>query len=302
MSTARIKAYSYLLAAIAIWGVASPVIKYTLDGIEPFAFLAYRFGISAVVSLVFFLVKRPRISRPAYTIPVSMVYGATAFVIALSALFVGLENSTVLDLNIVTIIGPILVMLGGALFFRDRITHKEKLGAAIAFGGTILALFLPELSGDDGLRFTGNLLLFVYLLSDTAATLFAKKLERKRIPASILSNLGLLGAGIGFMLIGFATYGTGLVNIILELPLKYHLGVWYMATLSGSAAYYFYVRGYRTIEASEAALFTYLIPVFSVPLAVFWLGESITLPFVAGIVIVAIGVAIAELKKSKVKS
>ena len=74
-----------------------------------------------------------------------------------------------------------------------------------------------------------------------------------------------------------------------------------MALLSGSLAYYLYVRGQRTIEVSEAVLFNYLQPLFMVPLAVFWLGEKLSATFLIGAVIIAAGLFIAEYKKGNKK-
>jgi drug/metabolite transporter (DMT)-like permease len=86
------------------------------------------------------------------------------------------------------------------------------------------------------------------------------------------------------------------------MKLQYHAGVWYMAILSGTLAYFLYVRGQKSIEVSEAALFNYLQPIFSIPLAVFWLQESLTPTFVIGAIIIACGVIIAEYKKKYKKS
>ena len=92
---------------------------------------------------------------------------------------------------------------------------------------------------------------------------------------------------------------SSLINQLTNTPIKPHLGVWYMAILSGAVAYFLYQKAQKTIEASEATLFSYLSPLFAAPLAVFWLGETITPAFLIGGVIIAMGVFIAELKKKK---
>ncbi len=68
-----------------------------------------------------------------------------------------------------------------------------------------------------------------------------------------------------------------LATLIIKTPIQAHLGVVYMALLSGSLAYFLYQKAQKTIEASEATLFMYLSPLFAVPLAVFWLGEELPL-------------------------
>jgi drug/metabolite transporter (DMT)-like permease len=72
-----------------------------------------------------------------------------------------------------------------------------------------------------------------------------------------------------------------------------------MAFLSGSLAYYLSTKAQKTIEIGDAAIFSHLYPLFSTPLAVLWLGERITPIFIIGGVIIAIGVFLAEYKKSK---
>jgi drug/metabolite transporter (DMT)-like permease len=55
----------------------------------------------------------------------------------------------------------------------------------------------------------------------------------------------------------------------------------------------------KSIEIGEVGVFYYLQPVIAAPIAVVWLGEKVTLPFIAGAAIIAIGVGIAEYKRSK---
>ena len=69
-----------------------------------------------------------------------------------------------------------------------------------------------------------------------------------------------------------------------------------MAVLSGTLAFYLANKAQKTIEVGEQSLFAYLYPVFSLPLAVLWLGEKITPVYVLGGIIIAIGVVIAEIK------
>ncbi len=80
-----------------------------------------------------------------------------------------------------------------------------------------------------------------------------------------------------------------------------HLGVWYMALLSGTLAYTLQNRAMQTIEVGEASIFGYLMPIWAAPLAFWWLGEKITIPFIIGACVIAIGVVIAESKKNRRK-
>jgi drug/metabolite transporter (DMT)-like permease len=54
------------------------------------------------------------------------------------------------------------------------------------------------------------------------------------------------------------------------------------------------------VEVSEAILFSYLQPLFTVPLAIFWLKESLSGTFVLGAIIIVIGLVVAEYKKARI--
>jgi len=68
----------------------------------------------------------------------------------------------------------------------------------------------------------------------------------------------------------------------------------YMALLGSMVAYFTYIYGLAKIEASEATIFTYLQPLFAVPLAAVWLAEKITLLFLIGALLIGLGVFICE--------
>ena len=235
--------------------------------------------------------------------PLALLYGILAVPLALGILFAGLDKSTVLDLTLIGIIGPLMVTGGGALFFHDRITRREKIGIVIVLFGVILNSFFPIFRAESNVRLTGNLLLLLFLFADSGSILVAKRAVQKKIMSANLTNLAFIVGAATLVPLAIFVYGTNnLVNIITSLPLKYHLGVWYMALLSGNLAYYLYVRGQRSIEVSEAVLFNYLQPIFMVPLAIFWLGESLSTSFILGGIIIAVGLVIAETKKRNVKS
>jgi len=296
----RLKAYLYLLTTAVIWGAAGPVIKYTLSGISVIPFLFYRFLISSVISLII-LSKNKNLYPPLSKMPLVILYSIFAVSLSLGFLFLGLEKTTMLETVIITTFNPLLITLAGALVFKDRITKKEKLGTAIAFAGTLVAISYPLLNGKNGATLLGNILVFSYLLTNTAGAMLAKKLARDNVSPIFTSNFSFI---IG--LITTAPFALKEKEMVIQsisaLALNFHLSILYMAVLSGNLAYYLWVRGQKTIEISEASLFAYLQPIFSTPLAILWLGEKITPVFIIGAILITTGVIIAETKKGLVAS
>ncbi len=72
------------------------------------------------------------------------------------------------------------------------------------------------------------------------------------------------------------------------------LGILYMSLISGFLAYILYQKGLEKIEASESSLFTYLQPLFGIPIAIILLKETTSIYFLVGAILIAIGVIYAE--------
>lgn len=305
MSNKRKRAYVYIVLTMIIWGIATPVIKFTLQGIDPLPFIAYRLTISALISAAFFIKKikqGKKFHQLRANFPLAVLYGLLAVPIALGVLFIGLDSSTVLDMTLIGVVGPLIISGGGALFFHDHITKREKIGIGVVIAGVLLNSFYPLLEAKE-VQLTGNVLLLIYLLADSSSVLVAKETSRKKVNPSNLTNLAFIIGALTMIPLTIFEYGwSGLISSIIHMPLVYHLGVWYMAVASGSVAYYLYVRATKSIEVSEAALFSYLAPVVTIPLAIFWLKESLSIHFVIGALVISLGLFIAESKKKRYNS
>lgn len=304
MYTPRLKAYIMLLIVSVIWGIAGPVIKLTLKGLPPDIFLLYRFFISSIIAVVIFVFIGIKFPQEPKLIRNILVYGFFNSTATLGLLFWGTDKTSLLDMSLISLFGPILIILAGFIFLKEHITSKEKIGITIAFIGSVLLIIEPLFKNQNGQSgLWGNLLILASLISSAYCGVMLKKLLRQGISPSFLANFTFL---IGFLtLLPFVTvkYGLGETFLIIKnTPFPYHLGVIYMAIFSGTIAYSLYNLGQKTIELSEAALFAYLHPIFSATIAVTILGDKLTLPVIIGSIITYIGVFIAEIKKKRYNS
>jgi drug/metabolite transporter (DMT)-like permease len=301
MSRPRTLAYLALLATALIWGAAGPVIKFTLGGIAALPFLTYRFALSSLFALALIPWGGLKFPRNKKTLGRAVLYGFLTSTVALGLLFLGLEKTTVLDMTLLAAVGPLLIVAAGEIFFHERVPQKERVGIGIALAGTILIILEPVIrNGATISQLTGNFLIVLYLLVNTASVVLVKDLVKRGVSAASLTNLSFV---VGLITILPLTIFDGdlpqLVSTIKSLTLPYHLGVIFMALISGNIAYTLWARAHRSIEIGEAAIFSYLYPIFSAPLAVLWLKEKITWQFAVGAAIIAIGVFIAEYRSSR---
>ncbi|MBP7928054.1 EamA family transporter, partial [Patescibacteria group bacterium] len=233
--------------------------------------------------------------------------------------------TSVLEGTIIGIAGPILSVIIGHHFYNEKVNDYVKFGLGIAVVGTLFIVLEPILF-DTGIvqntsqRILGNLLIiaynfcFVMYIMWSKMSLGVKSLKLNKtlkfwhlkpmkraypatmlmiltfyvglasfIPLAILENFGAFGP------IDFAVSSLTLVPI---------LGILYMALVSSLVAYIAFEWGLNKVEVKETAIFSYLQPVFTVPIAFLLLKELPTNPIIIGAIIIAAGVTIAELKKS----
>lgn len=298
--SARIKAYLLLLLATIIWGVAGPIIKFTLSSLPPLVFLTYRLGIQATIGLVWLqFIHRPGWPKNSGQWLNIIVYSVLSVPIGLGLLFLGYAQTSALAVSIIDAIYPMMVATAGVAWLHEHVTGREKLGMGIALLGTLVVIVEPFFNGyarhDTSL--TGNLLIVASLVVGVAVVVMAKLIMRHKINALAMTHVTFI---IGFLCLApWALYQHGFtttVASIISAPLSAHLGVWYMALLSGTFAYWIWLVAQKSIEIGETAMFTYLYPVITLPLSVYWLHESVTAVLIAGAVIIAVGVLLAELK------
>lgn len=306
MQSNRFKAYALLLTTAILWGIASPVIKYTLKFIQPFSFLFWRFLFTSLIFLPLFFIYQhsKKISLSPKKIFKLSFLGFIGTTLSLGLLFVGYNYTTAIDGSIIYSIAPIIVVVGGAIFLREKITNQEKVGTSFAFLGSLIIIIQPILEGKAFAlkNFYGNLLVLVSAVAWAAYCLLVRKIEFKEKTDPL--SLTAIGFFAGFITItpiflleqlNFHQISTEFLPNFNALP-----GIIYMSLFSSVIAYFTYNLGYALIEASEATIFDYLKPVFAAPLAVIWLGEKITLPFLAGAIVIFLGVFLTESKpKSK---
>lgn len=301
MNPARKRAYIELLIVAAIWGMAAPIIKFTLGGFSPAVFATYRFFISAMLAFVIFAFTGIKFPKSPRAILGTILNGILLTTVAIGLLFLGLNKTTSVDSNLISAMSPIIIAACGVIFLNERVTKRESIGMLLALTGTVVTIIDPVLELKNGLGgMEGNLLVLTSVVVGAVTALLAKKLLRNNVDAGFATNLSFIVGFITMLPIALALNpGKNLITGIVSTPFKYHLGVLYMAVLSGSLAYYLWHKAEKTIEIGEVNLIGYLYPIFGAPLSILWLKEGIDLPFIIGGVLIIAGVALAQIKKKR---
>jgi drug/metabolite transporter (DMT)-like permease len=298
MHNSRLKAYAALIANVIIWGAALPIVKPALETLSPFAFLFYRYAIASLIMIPVFIWFWPKFKQ--LNLKQWAIIGAIEFLqlgVGLSFLYVGLEYTSALSAALIGSTSPILVVIGGIIFLKEHQEKREWVGLGISVIGTLLVILGPFLAGGSNGQIShfGNLMVVLYVISWMAYSLLAKKYFAdidKLVIASVSCIVGLMSFALISPLL------TPLPSFTSFITSGYpFLATVYMGTLGSSVAIGLFLYGQSKIEASEAALFTYLQPLIYIPLSVWWLGDHILPLQIIGLTCISAGVFIAEKRK-----
>ncbi len=172
--------YISLTIAIAIWGIATPVIKYTVGYVPPLTFLMIRFLLAAIILLPFTIhtLKTTKINLFRYKHLIIMA--VLGNVVTLSLIFIALSKTTAIEGAVITSLMPLMATLMAAIFLHEAIKRHEIEGLLIALVGTLVIIFEPlvtetSITNPEELSFIGNLIFLSAVLFDAGATIYLKK-------------------------------------------------------------------------------------------------------------------------------
>lgn len=301
MSKKRLTAYLLLTLTAAIWGVAAPLIKVTVAILPPFAFLFWRFLLTSLIFLPFFFWRVKKEKETLISLLPLIPLGFLGVPATLVFVFLGFERTSAMDGVVIAALAPIFIVIAGVLFLKEKVTPREKIGLIFAVAGTIVIIAQPLL--ENGLfasqNLTGNILILISNFIWTAYVILSKE-EFKRHSPFVITAVSFF---VGLVTIFPLTLLEQQENIFnfqsLVIEGGAFWGLAYMTLLSSVVAYFTFQWGLSLIEASEATLFAYLQPIFAAPLAILWLGEKISSPFLLGATIITLGVILTEYRPRK---
>jgi len=284
-----IKIYGGLLLAMIFWGMSFIGTKYSLNTLNPISIVLIRLIISCI-SLIL-LGKILKVLNP-----IKRTHLRWFIILAFFEPFLyfigetyGLKyvSPTIGSILISTI--PLFVPWGAWLFFKEKINIKNFIGIVIS----VIGVFFTMLN--NNFEFTSSLfgvsLVLVAVISAIAYTLIIRHIANDYSALSIITYQNLLGIPFFiplFFLFDFPTFNIESIHPTLWMVLLL-LGIF-----PSSFSYMFYTYAVREIGVSRTSVFTNLIPIITALASYLLFNETLTFVKIIGIVIVIIGLYIAQ--------
>lgn len=207
-------------------------------------------------------------------------------------LYLGLRTTTAMNGVMMQSAMPVIIVLMGVAFFRDRVRSAQWLGILVSLVGASVLISHGDPAALLQLQFNvGDILVFVAVVCYCAYTV----LLRRRPDVHPLSFLVATFVGGAAMLFPFYLWETA-SGFPMPLSLQALGSIAYTALCASILAYLCFNRAVALAGAGVAGLSFHLMPVFGTVLAILILGERAQLYHGAGIALIAVGILLVTRK------
>lgn len=292
--------YLAIIAAHIIWGGNYVFAKITLGEIPMMSLGFLRYGLACLLITPFLLSLEARDKKIKLEHLPQLVLGALLLAcINIAFFYAGLLRTTAINASVLELSIPVISVIGGWWFFKEKIYTANLFGIAVSLFGAISVIGLPLLffGNFSSKELFGNLLILGSAISFVAGSMILKKMLKIYKPL-VITSIIFLTATVSFILPAFMEYLQN-PNWILKVSILGIFGLIYITVLSSICAYFLLLWGLSKIPVSHANLIQYIEPAVAASLAVPLLGERISFSFIIGTLLIVLGVYWGTLGKEE---
>lgn len=288
--------FFFYCATVLIWGSTWLAIKFQLGNIAPSVSVTWRFGLAALLLIIFCFIKRLPLRFGQRDQLFIAAQGICLF--ALNYLLFYLAELHITSGLAAVVFSTIVVMniINGRIFLGTPLEWRVLLGGGLGLIGLSL-LFWPELVAVNfsGTVVSGMLLCFGATYLASLGNILSVRNQREGLPI-VQTNAYGMGYGAVCMLVIVLISGESLQ---IDTSPVYLLSLAYLSIFGSIIAFGCYLSLVGRIGAGRAAYATLLFPLVALLLSTFWEDYRWTLPAISGICLIAGGNWLAMMKKSK---
>ena len=284
-----------MILAAFLGGAVAIFSKKALKQIPPIPFVFLRFAAASLVILPLLFTNKIQLRKFVKAIPVSLLLTANVTLFTF-----GVQRTTASITQILYTGTTLVAAILSYFLLKERINRRKVAGILLGFGGTLVIILLPAL--EKGASFhgsiSGNLMIMAAMFFTAAYSVMSKRLHKEYTPLELTIYFILTTLILLTLLLPFDTHNHP--SWWLNLDIKIVLDVLYVGVICTVVYYLIYQQVIKLASPTIASMILYLQPVFAVIWAGALLGERVTTGFVAGSILVFMGVALTNSKKRKI--
>lgn len=292
-------AYLGLSLMSLIIGLSFIFVKIGLRSADSYDLLAHRFSAAFVALILLRAIGVIKVEKMAGREWIS-VMGVALFYPVLCFTFqtIGLEYSSASQAGILFALLPVLTLIAGTIFLKERSSIPQWGGVVLSLAG-LLYIAINSRSGANESSIIGVVLLLLSILSMVAYYMVGKKIMRKYSSMTLTSAMIFIGFSI-FNLIALLRHaGAGSINNFFDplTELSFLISVLYLGVLSSLLTSFLSNFALSRISTAQVSIFNNISPLIAVAGGVLFLGEEMSVSQIIGGVAVLIGVLLVLINK-----
>ncbi len=283
-----------LLTAMVLWASSFIALKIAFRAYDPMVVI---FGRMLVASLCFFCVAfrlRRKIDyrKGDYKLLLFMVISEPCLYFLFEAQ--AIVYTTASQAGMITAILPILVMVAASFLLKEKVQLRNWIGGLVAVAGVCWLTSESTPAADAPNPILGNFFEFLAMVCATGYTIAIRQLTIRYSPFFLTALQAFAGCLFYLPMLFFP--GTVMPTSI-NVPSG--LAICYLGAVITLGAYGLYNYGLQHVPANQAAAYVNLIPIFSVILGYFILGETFNSNQIIAACIIMFGVWLTQKKRKQ---
>lgn len=225
-------------------------------------------------------------------LPVLLALGLTGAGLFNTLQYIALNGTTATNAGIINSAAPVMIALLAFALFADRVRPGQIIGISISLAGVLVVVGKGSLSALASLEVNhGDIVMLAAVVIWALYTV----LLRKRPSIHVLSF-----AAVTYVIASALNAALAAIEIASGASVAWSVpvvaAILYTAVFPSFLAYLFFNRGVEIIGPTRAGAFMHLVPLFTVVLAMIFLGEEPRLYHAAGLALILAGVWMAARK------
>lgn len=297
----KLMAYINLTLAMFISGSAVVVGKVMVQVLP--TFLATELGIFIALLILLpltFLIKKEAIQFDIKTNVVLLVQAICGVLLYRVFAFWGLKFTSATNSGLITSAAPVMVVLLAYFILKERLYFNRVAGILCVFIGVLVINIYTYFSqSPDGAgSIKGNLLIMAAVICEALFSVLSKV---KCKPMSALYRTAIITLYAFVCLLPFAIYD-GMTYDFMNISISAIICVVYYGVFVSFISYVLWFKGIEKVSASNAGVFTSVVPISSIFLSAVVLKEPILVSHIIGLFFILCGIYISCLNSEGEKT
>ena len=279
--------YALILVLVSlVWAGSFVVVKIGTRNISPIHIGFLRFLVATPLMFLVILLKKMKPRRVNYKdLPALVILALTGVTLLYVFQFTGIKYTTASTSAVLINTNVMFIAILSFLILRESFTLKKVAGILLSFLGATIIVTNGYL--DIGSSFLGDVLILLSAFCWAVYSIVGKRLLERYNPLTLNTYAFALGT------VFYLPFVINDFGAIFFIPLEGWLIILYLAlfcSVFGYVAWYFVLSH---VDASKAAIFLNLIPLFTILLSLL-IGEIVTIFLIAGAACIMYGIYLTQ--------